>query len=65
MIKVKINKIVILLFLLVINTGMLLPQNLNYERKQDVVYGRKDGMALTMDVFSPEKPNGKIGRAHV
>ncbi|MBY0229323.1 MAG: alpha/beta hydrolase, partial [Gemmataceae bacterium] len=24
----------------------------------DVVYGRKDGMALTMDVIKPEKPNG-------
>jgi len=30
-----------------------------YERKQDVIYGRKYGMALTMDVFTPkEKPNG-------
>ena len=56
--KIKINKIVVLLFVLVINTGMLFSQNMSYERKQDVVYGRKDGMALTMDVFSPEKPNG-------
>jgi len=24
----------------------------------DVVYGHKDGLALTMDVFLPEKPNG-------
>ena len=24
----------------------------------DVVYGHKDGLALTMDVFRPEKPNG-------
>ena len=30
-----------------------------YERKQDVIYGRKYGMALTMDVFTPKvKPNG-------
>jgi acetyl esterase/lipase len=27
-------------------------------RQEDVVYGRKFGMALTMDVFKPEKPNG-------
>src|SRR5262249_23966898 len=28
-------------------------------RKQDVIYGRKYGVALTMDVFSPKKnPNG-------
>jgi acetyl esterase/lipase len=31
----------------------------NYDRKEDVVYGRKDGMALTLDVFTPkEKANG-------
>jgi len=30
-----------------------------YTRQEDVVYGRKDGMALTMDVFTPKKdPNG-------
>jgi hypothetical protein len=27
-------------------------------RTEDVVYGRKAGMALTMDVFQPAKPNG-------
>jgi acetyl esterase/lipase len=30
----------------------------NYTRTEDVVYGRRDGMALTMDVFAPKKPNG-------
>ncbi len=29
-----------------------------YSRKQDVVYGRKFGTALTMDVFMPKKPSG-------
>src|SRR5262245_5625776 len=30
-----------------------------FTRKEDVVYGRRDGLALTLDVFSPkEKPNG-------
>src|SRR5260370_38833558 len=29
-----------------------------YMRKQDVIYGRKFGLALTMDVFAPAKPNG-------
>jgi acetyl esterase/lipase len=27
-------------------------------RKEDVIYGRKHGMALTMDVFTPKKANG-------
>ena len=28
------------------------------KRTEDVVYGRKFGTALTMDVFTPAKPNG-------
>jgi acetyl esterase/lipase len=28
-------------------------------RKEDVIYGRKYGVALTMDVFTPQKANGK------
>jgi acetyl esterase/lipase len=27
-------------------------------KRKEVIYGHKAGMALTMDVFSPEKPNG-------
>jgi acetyl esterase/lipase len=29
-----------------------------FSRKEDVVYGRKFGTALTLDVFTPRKPNG-------
>jgi acetyl esterase/lipase len=29
-----------------------------FSRKEDVIYGRKHGMALTMDVFTPTKANG-------
>ena len=29
-----------------------------YTRTEDVIYGRKCGMALTLDVFEPEKKNG-------
>src|SRR5262245_49608073 len=28
-------------------------------RKEDVIYGRKYGTALTLDVFTPSKPNGR------
>jgi acetyl esterase/lipase len=32
----------------------------NYTRTEDVIYGRKSGLAMTMDVFAPkEKANGK------
>src|SRR5947208_11169423 len=35
------------------------PQALvGYQRSEDVVYGRKCGTALTLDVFEPEKKNG-------
>ena len=29
-----------------------------FKRTEDVIYGRKFGVALTMDVITPEKPNG-------
>lgn len=32
--------------------------NTDYKRIEDVIYGRKPGVALTMDVFQPAKPNG-------
>lgn len=32
--------------------------DLGYERKEDVVYGRKYALALTMDVFTPKTQNG-------
>lgn len=39
-----------------------LAQEPNYTRTEDVIYGRKDGLAMTMDIFAPkdkEKANGK------
>ncbi len=46
-------------------TGLLLlaftasaQTNRNFKRTEDVIYGHKSGMALTIDVFQPEKPNG-------
>jgi len=30
----------------------------NFQRTEDVIYGRKHGVALTLDVFRPEKTNG-------
>lgn len=46
------------LFFILFIAGSLWAQEINFTRTEDVVYGRKDGMALTMDVFQPEKPNG-------
>lgn len=30
-----------------------------YSRRSDVIYGRKFGLALTMEVFAPARPNGR------
>jgi len=44
--------------------GVLLASSLrlqaqdDFKRTEDVIYGRKYGVALTMDVFQPAKPNG-------
>ncbi|MEP6663996.1 MAG: alpha/beta hydrolase, partial [Verrucomicrobiota bacterium] len=32
--------------------------NAAFTRTEDVIYGRKSGTALTLDVFQPKKPNG-------
>lgn len=32
-----------------------------YNRTEDVIYGRKDGMALTLDVFKPKKEANGLG----
>ena len=39
-------------------TGIIFSQPAPYTRTEDLIYGRKDGMALTMDLFKPENPNG-------
>src|SRR5712671_6668224 len=36
----------------------------DWTRTQDIIYGRKYGLALTMDVFTPKKANG-IGVIYV
>lgn len=46
------------LFFILIITDSFWAQEIKFARTEDVIYGRKDGMALTMDVFQPEKPNG-------
>ena len=41
-------------------TAPVIAQDANYTRIDDVIYGRKYGLAMTMDVFTPkEKANGK------
>ena len=44
----------------VVTVGLAADSAPNHERRQDVIYGRKFGTALTMDVFTPKaNPNGK------
>jgi acetyl esterase/lipase len=52
-------------YLIAAMAALLLPliataQEKNFTRTEDVIYGRKFGLAMTMDVFTPnEKANGK------
>lgn len=47
------------LALLLLAAAPLAAQEVKYDRKEDVIYGRKFGTALTLDVFTPKaKPNG-------
>ena len=51
----------LLLFLLLTTAIVAGAQSTNepsFKRTEDVIYGRKSGTALTLDVFQPEKPNG-------
>ncbi len=49
----------ILMFLAGLSVKSVTAQSVpGYRRTEDVIYGRKAGMALTMDVFQPTVPNG-------
>jgi acetyl esterase/lipase len=45
-------------FLALTNLVSALAEEAPFKRIEDVIYGRKFGVALTMDVITPEKPNG-------
>ena len=49
------------LFLLFVAEPLLSADEPNFTRKEDVVYGRKFGTALTMDVFVPKKDANGAG----
>src|SRR6185312_5969454 len=48
-----------LLAALFITTAVSSRAEVDFKRIEDVIYGRKYGMALTMDVFQPSHPNGR------
>lgn len=48
----------VLFFALVLSASLRAAEEMPYKRVEDVVYGRKYGTALTLDVFTPEKQNG-------
>ena len=44
--------------LVLLNSTIARADEPSFKRTEDVIYGRKYGVALTMDVFKPPKPNG-------
>jgi len=52
------KKFLLLAFSVLAITVSLAQRNAPFTRTEDVIYGRKSGTALTLDVFQPAKPNG-------
>ena len=52
------KKLLLLGIWLLAAAGVWAQTNVDYQRTEDVIYGRKYGTALTFDVFKPSKPNG-------
>lgn len=56
--KIETNRIASIAFVLLTFVGPLGAQEPAMTRQEDVVYGRKDGMAMTLDVLTPSQANG-------
>jgi acetyl esterase/lipase len=52
------NNVLSLCLLLLLGFSAAAQTNTNFKRTEDVIYGRKFGTALTLDVFQPRKANG-------
>ena len=52
------KKFIIVYPILLTLSGAWAQTNLDFKRTEDVIYGRKFGTALTLDVFQPRKANG-------
>lgn len=52
------KKLISFLLLAALAVSAAAQQRPDYQRTEDVIYGRKFGTALTLDVFQPAKPNG-------
>src|SRR5687767_5262054 len=50
------HKLILTLLALIVLSSVAV--GLEVKRTEDIIYGRKFGTALTMDVFEPEKANG-------
>jgi acetyl esterase/lipase len=52
------RKILVLSALVLFHGAILSQTTAEFHRTEDVIYGRKFGTALTLDIFQPEKTNG-------
>ncbi len=59
--RVQFRTFVVLMAGMAIGTPFVDADEPAYDRKEDVIYGRKFGTALTMDVFTPRKDTKGIG----
>ena len=59
--RVRTRTILGLLAALSLTTSLIAADDPPFDRKEDVIYGRKYGTALTMDVFTPRKDAKGVG----
>ena len=55
-----VRRLLAVAFLVLLVSACVAKDKPQLERTRDVIYGRKFGLALTMDVFTPQKPNGLL-----
>ena len=58
MLRNPMNKLLISTFVSILLLNSAAADSADFKRTEDVIYGRKFGTALTMDIFQPSKPNG-------
>jgi acetyl esterase/lipase len=54
----RLSVAIFLAAIIVIAPNLAVADEPDYQRTEDVIYGRKYGTALTLDVFQPAEPNG-------
>jgi hypothetical protein len=59
--RIRVSEMLVCASCLILFSSVGFAADPSFSRKQDVIYGRKFGTALTMDVFTPTKDAKGVG----